>query len=216
MLKSNVRDSRAFTLIELLVVIAIIAILAGMLLPALGKAKAKAKSTACLNQVRQIGIASLLYAGDNDDNLPKSDHQGQSWLSTLKLYGGDKKLYRCPADPNTNRYYSYAINDFLLPPVAGNPDFTKTANIPGPSETIYMTECADRYADNDHFHFADPEDGGYTPNSFSGEVGVLRHQGGANYLYVDCHVDRLGWNLVKPKLDQAGSRFVNPGGHIPR
>ena len=63
-------ENEAFTLVELLVVIAVIGILAGILLPALARAKSRGNSAYCLNNLRQFGLALQMYAGDHDDALP--------------------------------------------------------------------------------------------------------------------------------------------------
>src|SRR5271168_2267681 len=98
--RKNLANAKsAFTLIELLVVIAIIAILAAMLMPALSRAKEAGRRIACLNNLRQFGIALKIYTGDFGDQFPHRENQGRWPTQMYDSYGHNVKMLLCPSEP---------------------------------------------------------------------------------------------------------------------
>lgn len=153
---------KKFTLIELLVVIAIIAILASILLPALSKARDRAKNMKCLSQLKQIGQAGHSYVSDNRDYLPPvpwnwDNGVGQKvWMFALFPYtGGTPKVignrngynkyggvYSCPMDPNNLPWYNYG-SYYWWPEVSRH--FKKITQCAKPSKTIIVKDVVNSW-----------------------------------------------------------------------
>jgi len=156
------RRGPGFTLIELLVVIAVIALLMGILLPALNKAKKQGKAVRCLSNLKQIGYAMYLYAQDNDNKVVRAEgtknlKPGQKpvyWPTAYMRYIGGSKtdnvsyyyevdVYDCPSYPDKEQTIDYIVSSFNFQNPEGECwEPTPLANFPRPGSTIYMADYA--------------------------------------------------------------------------
>lgn len=202
MRRSGTAPRSGFTLLELLSVVAVIALLAALLLPALGGAKSRAQAMACLNNLRQWGLATHLYALGHEDFLPPEGapnpteamtnygwyiqlprelglprYHDQPWRTNAAIEPG-RSVWICPANrrrSNGRNLFHYCLNEHVNGTGADNRS-VRLASLPEPARTVWLF-------DSKHL----PAVG------YWNYVHTNLHQGGAQFVFLDGHARRLPW-----------------------
>lgn len=144
-------SSPGFTLIELIASIAIVLALSGLILPTVAKMRSRAEAAACLGNLRQIGTAALLYAGDHEQTFPtiepwpsdpiyNSDSGAQSLLEALNDYGVEERTVCCQADRKGPNYHAREHSSYEWCPMANNQKMQSVKLNWGPGRDFSLSE----------------------------------------------------------------------------
>jgi prepilin-type N-terminal cleavage/methylation domain-containing protein/prepilin-type processing-associated H-X9-DG protein len=195
-------NKKAFTLIELLVVAAIIGILASFLLPTIGKVRRNAKKAVCINNLRQIGVATYMYIDEHTHKFPRcltSVEPDHLWYHDLEPYIDDREIFNCPSykyhDYGNRDYFSYGFNYMGLNYNDNGVFYGDDINdVIEPSQCIMISAGLFNPLEKDQSFFLIYKEGILPP----------RHSNGTNILFVDSHIS---WYLISD-IPMSGSESI--------